>query len=410
MSRRWWFKPKITTESSPHSNLIIYILRINFCPHSVTVWVVSLQNQKSKPTNTHRSQGLMLLPRKCTSFSYLFEMHVVMVTQLLSDWSVLSALTGFWDITREESCPLSAYCSWHTSVCVSIRGSVEPGVEALLRSAGGSLLHLSISQCPHILTDRTLWLASCYSRNLQTLTYRWGCLPVPFFTCLSAYSTVCLVICRSSSDPLGQEVLWALGAGCRSITSLQVAPAHPWLVHTHTVHCDNSILKNNKPVSLFKKKKKKFLSCLLWIQSRVQEQMSRFESPWHQSFSLFNISSQQPTRFGNRCLQTIGRCWPHLRSLSVGGAGCGTQGLVAAGQWKIWLLTFLFLLLHACTNEIRSNCKVSLFWCKNTMHYTISCVCFFVVCFVCSTQLCSATGAGVGAYYWPRPAGGDRAV
>lgn len=254
MSRRWWFKPKITTESSPHSNLIIYILRINFCPHSVTVWVVSLQNQKSKPTNTHRSQGLMLLPRKCTSFSYLFEMHVVMVTQLLSDWSVLSALTGFWDITREESCPLSAYCSWHTSVCVSIRGSVEPGVEALLRSAGGSLLHLSISQCPHILTDRTLWLASCYSRNLQTLTYRWGCLPVPFFTCLSAYSTVCLVICRSSSDPLGQEVLWALGAGCRSITSLQVAPAHPWLVHTHTVHCDNSILKNNKPVSLFKKK------------------------------------------------------------------------------------------------------------------------------------------------------------
>lgn len=256
MSRRWWFKPKITTESSPHSNLIIYILRINFCPHSVTVWVVSLQNQKSKPTNTHRSQGLMLLPRKCTSFSYLFEMHVVMVTQLLSDWSVLSALTGFWDITREESCPLSAYCSWHTSVCVSIRGSVEPGVEALLRSAGGSLLHLSISQCPHILTDRTLWLASCYSRNLQTLTYRWGCLPVPFFTCLSTYSTVCLVICRSSSDPLGQEVLWALGAGCRSITSLQVAPAHPWLVHTHTVHCDNSILKNNKPVSLFKKKKK----------------------------------------------------------------------------------------------------------------------------------------------------------
>lgn len=54
----------------------------------------------------------------------------------------------------------------------SLRGSVEPGVEALLRSAGGSLLHLSVSQCPHILTDRTLWLASCYCRNLQMLTYR----------------------------------------------------------------------------------------------------------------------------------------------------------------------------------------------------------------------------------------------
>ncbi|XP_039677851.1 F-box only protein 41-like [Perca fluviatilis] len=122
------------------------------------------------------------------------------------------------------------------------RGSVEPGVEALLRSAGGSLLHLSVSQCPHILTDRTLWLASCYSRNLKTLTY------------------------RSSSDPIGHEVLWALGAGCRNISSLQVAPAHP---------------------------------------------------------------CQQPTRFGNRCLQTIGRCWPHLRWLSVGGASCGTQGLAA---------------------------------------------------------------------------------
>nr|XP_019950993.1 PREDICTED: F-box only protein 41-like [Paralichthys olivaceus] len=71
---------------------------------------------------------------------------------------------------------------------------------------------------------------------------------------------------RSSSDPLCQEVLWALGAGCRNISSLQVAPAEP---------------------------------------------------------------CQQPTRFGNRCLQTIGRCWPHLCSLSVGGASCGTQGLVA---------------------------------------------------------------------------------
>uniref|UniRef100_A0A1A8FT13 F-box domain-containing protein n=1 Tax=Nothobranchius korthausae TaxID=1143690 RepID=A0A1A8FT13_9TELE len=98
------------------------------------------------------------------------------------------------------------------------------------------------SECPHILTDRTLWLVSCYSRNLQTLVY------------------------RSSSDPVGHEVLWTLGAGCRNISSLQVAPAHP---------------------------------------------------------------CQQPTRFGTRCLQTIGRCWPHLLSLSVGGASCSSQGLVA---------------------------------------------------------------------------------
>uniref|UniRef100_A0A8C7JBK0 F-box protein 41 n=1 Tax=Oncorhynchus kisutch TaxID=8019 RepID=A0A8C7JBK0_ONCKI len=69
---------------------------------------------------------------------------------------------------------------------------------------------------------------------------------------------------RSSSDPMGHEVVWALGAGCRNMTSLQVAPLHP---------------------------------------------------------------CQQPTRFSNRCLQTIGRCWPHLRVLSVGGAGCSIQGL-----------------------------------------------------------------------------------
>lgn len=42
--------------------------------------------------------------------------------------------------------------------------------------------------------------------------------------------------------------------------------------------------------------------------------------------------SQQPARFSNRCLQTIGRCWPHLRALGVGGAGCGIQGLASLGK------------------------------------------------------------------------------
>ncbi|KAL4008059.1 hypothetical protein ACER0C_001911 [Sarotherodon galilaeus] len=203
-------------------------------------------------------------------FPYLDVHSLLRAAEVCSDWRFVARHPAVWTrlqlenarVSTEFLTTLSQWCTQTQSVVLSnlkprsrranetredyhrnIRGSVEPGVEALLRSAGGSLLHLSISQCSHILTDRTLWLASCYSRNLQTLTY------------------------RSSSDPLGQEVLWALGAGCRSITSLQVAPAHP---------------------------------------------------------------CQQPTRFGNRCLQTIGRCWPHLRSLSVGGAGCGTQGLVAA--------------------------------------------------------------------------------
>lgn len=44
------------------------------------------------------------------------------------------------------------------------------------------------------------------------------------------------------------------------------------------------------------------------------------------------FSSQQPMRFSNRCLQMIGRCWPHLRALGVGGAGCGVQGLASLGE------------------------------------------------------------------------------
>ncbi|KAM5191809.1 F-box only protein 41 [Mantella aurantiaca] len=122
----------------------------------------------------------------------------------------------------------------------STRGCLEAGLESLLKATGGNLLILRISHCPNILTDRSLWLASCYCRALQAVTY------------------------RSSSDPVGHEVIWALGAGCRDIISLQVAPLHP---------------------------------------------------------------CQQPTRFSNRCLQMIGRCWPHLRALGVGGAGCGVQGL-----------------------------------------------------------------------------------
>uniref|UniRef100_A0A8C6L8K8 F-box protein 41 n=1 Tax=Nothobranchius furzeri TaxID=105023 RepID=A0A8C6L8K8_NOTFU len=127
----------------------------------------------------------------------------------------------------------------------STRGCLEEGLEALLKATGSNLLILKISHCPNLLTDRSLWLASCYCRALQAVTY------------------------RSATDPVGQEVIWALGAGCRDIISLQVAPLHP---------------------------------------------------------------CQQPARFSNRCLQTIGRCWPHLRALGVGGAGCGIQGLASLAR------------------------------------------------------------------------------
>ncbi|NWR50165.1 FBX41 protein, partial [Regulus satrapa] len=86
----------------------------------------------------------------------------------------------------------------------STRGCLEAGLESLLKATGGNLLILRISHCPNVLTDRSLWLASCYCRALQAVTY------------------------RSSTDPVGHEVIWALGAGCRDIISLQVAPLHPW--------------------------------------------------------------------------------------------------------------------------------------------------------------------------------------
>ncbi|KAG8134162.1 hypothetical protein E2320_007294 [Naja naja] len=93
------------------------------------------------------------------------------------------------------------------------RGCLEAGLESLLKASGSNLLILRVSHCPNILTDRSLWLASCYCRALQAVTYR-----------------------------------------------------------------------------------------------------------------------QQPTRFSNRCLQMIGRCWPHLRALGVGGAGCGLQGLASLAR------------------------------------------------------------------------------
>lgn len=52
------------------------------------------------------------------------------------------------------------------------RGCLEAGLESLLKATGSNLLILRISHCPNVLTDRSLWLASCYCRALQAVTYR----------------------------------------------------------------------------------------------------------------------------------------------------------------------------------------------------------------------------------------------
>lgn len=55
---------------------------------------------------------------------------------------------------------------------VTASGCLEEGLEALLKATGGNLLILKVSHCPNLLTDRSLWLASCYCRALQAVTYR----------------------------------------------------------------------------------------------------------------------------------------------------------------------------------------------------------------------------------------------
>lgn len=64
------------------------------------------------------------------------------------------------------------------------------------------------------------------------------------------------------------------------------------------------------------------------------------------------FSSQQPTRFSNRCLQMIGRCWPHLRALGVGGAGCGVQGLASLGESSLGPGSGVMGGRHRCNTEI----------------------------------------------------------
>ncbi|NXI44399.1 FBX41 protein, partial [Galbula dea] len=205
-------------------------------------------------------------------FTYLDTKTLLRAAEVCKDWKFVARHPAVWTrvllenarVSSKFLAMLSQWCTQMHSLTLqnlkprqrgkkeskedymkSTRGCLEAGLESLLKATGSNLLILRISHCPNVLTDRSLWLASCYCRALQAVTY------------------------RSSTDPVGHEVIWALGAGCRDIISLQVAPLHP---------------------------------------------------------------CQQPTRFSNRCLQMIGRCWPHLRALGIGGAGCGIQGLASLAR------------------------------------------------------------------------------
>ncbi|XP_077864703.1 uncharacterized protein LOC100369563 [Saccoglossus kowalevskii] len=124
----------------------------------------------------------------------------------------------------------------------STRGCLESGLEYLIKASEHMLITLRIADCSNILTDRALWLCSCHCKTLQNIMY------------------------ISEFDPVGHEVIWALGAGCRNVVSLQIPPMHP---------------------------------------------------------------CQKPHKFNNRCMQMVGRCWPLLRALSIGGIDVDEKGLVS---------------------------------------------------------------------------------
>lgn len=101
-------------------------------------------------------------------------------------------------------------------------GCLEAGLESLLKAAGGNLLILRISHCPNILTDRSLWLASCYCRALQAVTYRWvhptGSIPKR-----GPWALLCTPF--SPGSQAETQELCSLGEGSRGHRGEWVAPA-----------------------------------------------------------------------------------------------------------------------------------------------------------------------------------------
>ncbi|NXU50707.1 FBX41 protein, partial [Turnix velox] len=164
-------------------------------------------------------------------FTYLDTKTLLRAAEVCKDWKFVARHPAVWTrvllenarVSSKFLAMLSQWCTQMHSLTLqnlkprqrgkkeskedymrSTRGCLEAGLESLLQATGSNLLILRISHCPNVLTDRSLWLASCHCRALQAVTY------------------------RSSTDPVGHEVIWALGAGCRDIISLQVAPLHPW--------------------------------------------------------------------------------------------------------------------------------------------------------------------------------------
>lgn len=112
-------------------------------------------------TFTHPAEPQAETARKEGKQGRLCEKHSV--RQQTSGWPILCSRQYFQGLHVFLVVLLS---------CLDPRGCLEEGLEALLKATGSNLLILKISHCPNLLTDRSLWLASCYCRALQAVTYR----------------------------------------------------------------------------------------------------------------------------------------------------------------------------------------------------------------------------------------------
>ncbi|TSU11368.1 F-box only protein 41 [Bagarius yarrelli] len=132
-------------------------------------------------------------------FTYLDTKTLLRTAEVCRDWRFVARHPAVWTrvllenarISSKFLCTLSQWCTQTHSLIMqnlkprqrgkketkeeylkSTRGCLEEGLEALLKATGGNLLILKVSHCPNLLTDRSLWLASCYCRALQAVTYR----------------------------------------------------------------------------------------------------------------------------------------------------------------------------------------------------------------------------------------------
>lgn len=183
---------------------------------------------------------------------------------------------------------------------------------------------------------RCLWLASCYSRNITDVTY------------------------ISDIDPVGSEVIWSLGAGCRQITKLVIPPMFPKYVQFWNVLKINSENEPDPHLSVmkffmaiyefyriamknickhtlfivFNDLLRLFGYLIFWLKDDASpgSHDSGYSPCFPKLSNLCFLFSQNPHKFTNHCAFNIARCWPDLQTLSLGGVDVTARGLAAIGN------------------------------------------------------------------------------